>query len=304
MTRHYKVTLASLALFFSAFASATAATTPPKVVFIGDWITYNWGNAFAANPNWINQGSPNYESGNSGETAARFQANVVSLHPAIVHIMVGIADEEEDVGDALSALTTPNFLANLNTMVQEAKAANIQVILGMEPSGVSPENAVIAAYGAANYIPVVSYEGVQMPTNVDLYSGEAYFPTASGYSQMTQIAENVISTMNLTLKGGYLQNRQLANGSGAAETNVNTVVPGLVIQFTPMGEYSDGSVHPVLNTNLQGASGSWTSSNPLVMYISPTGLANVLTPGTTIIRYTALNGMAFSEWIMCVVPGM
>jgi hypothetical protein len=30
---------------------------PPKVVFIGDYITYYWDSAFAANPNWINKGS-------------------------------------------------------------------------------------------------------------------------------------------------------------------------------------------------------------------------------------------------------
>jgi hypothetical protein len=31
---------------------------PPKVVFIGDWVPYNWASAFAANPNWVNQGTP------------------------------------------------------------------------------------------------------------------------------------------------------------------------------------------------------------------------------------------------------
>jgi hypothetical protein len=315
MTKHSKRTLAAFALLLSAMmpvvSNAQAApkfvrprtpnTPAPKVVFIGDWITYNWTTAFAANPNWINQGSPDFFDGNSGATAARFQADVVGLHPSIVHIMVGVVDEAQE-DDALMALTTPDFLNNLNTMVQEAKAANIQVILGMEPSGVSQENAVIAAYGAANNIPVINYDAVQM-ASADIYQGEAYVPTASGYATMTQLAEVAIATVNLTLKGGYLQNEQLANGNGAAETNVNTVVPGVTIQFTPMGEYSDGSLQPVLNTNLQGASGTWTSSNPLVMYVSPTGLAWPLTPGTSTIRYTALNGVAFSEWVMYVTPG-
>jgi len=316
MTKHSKRTLAAFALLLSAMmpvvSNAQAApkfvrprtpneTPAPKVVFIGDWITYNWTTAFAANPNWINQGSPDFFDGNSGATAARFQADVVGLHPSIVHIMVGVVDEAQE-DDALMALTTPDFLNNLNTMVQEAKAANIQVILGMEPSGVSQENAVIAAYGAANNIPVINYDAVQM-ASADIYQGEAYVPTASGYATMTQLAEVAIATVNLTLKGGYLQNEQLASGNGAAETNVNTVVPGVTIQFTPMGEYSDGSLQPVLNTNLQGASGTWTSSNPLVMYVSPTGLAWPLTPGTSTVRYTALNGVAFSEWVMYVTPG-
>jgi hypothetical protein len=316
MTKHPQRTLAALALLLSSLMPVisnaqtasklvrpptTNAAPAPKVVFIGDWITYNWTSAFAANPNWINQGSPDFFDGNSGATAARFQADVVSLHPAIVHIMVGVVDEAQE-DDALMALTTPDLLSNLNTMVQEAKAANIQVILGMEPSGVSQENAVIAAYGAANKIPVVNYDAAQM-ASTDIYQGEAYVPTTSGYATMTQLAEVAIATLNLTLKGGYLQNEQLANGNGAAETNVNTVVPGVTIQFTPNGDYSDGSVHPVLNTNLKGASGTWTSSNPLVMYISPTGLAWPLSPGTSTIRYTAPNGVAFSEWVMYVTPG-
>ena len=41
-------------------------------------------------------------------------------------------------------------------------------------------------------------------------------------------------------------------------------------------------------------------SNPLVMYIGPTGRAWALSPGTAIIKYTAPNGIQFSEWIMYI----
>jgi hypothetical protein len=51
-----------LALFLSALFSAPAATTPPKVVFAGDSVTYGWTSVFAANPNWINQGAPGSRS--------------------------------------------------------------------------------------------------------------------------------------------------------------------------------------------------------------------------------------------------
>jgi hypothetical protein len=98
MTRHYKLTAAFLALFLSAFFSASAATSAPRVVFIGDQITYGWTSAFAANANWINQGVPvvGYPSaGDSGSTLQRFQADVIDLHPAIVHIMIGSADADE-----------------------------------------------------------------------------------------------------------------------------------------------------------------------------------------------------------------
>jgi hypothetical protein len=74
MTKHFK--LALLALVLSAFASAKAATTaPPKVVFVGDYITYQWASAFAANPNWINLGNPEaIWLGSSEQILGGFQA--------------------------------------------------------------------------------------------------------------------------------------------------------------------------------------------------------------------------------------
>src|SRR5271155_5247982 len=165
MTRHDKVTVLFLTLFFSALFSASAATPSPKVVFIGDWVTYSWAGAFAANPTWINQGAPGQGllgNGNSGDTLARFQADVVNLHPAIVHIMIGSSDADED-DDAMYRLTFSNFLSNLDAMVKEAKAANIQVILGIEPQNfvfsgpVGPINSIITSYGRTNKIPVINY---------------------------------------------------------------------------------------------------------------------------------------------------
>jgi hypothetical protein len=116
-------------------AIANAAATPPKVVFIGDQFTYGWGTTPGAFPsNWVNQGwvntSPNpdcymnCEGGTSESTAQRFQADVINLHPNIVHIMVGSDDADSD--DAPSVpYVYPNFLNALETMVKQAKAANI-----------------------------------------------------------------------------------------------------------------------------------------------------------------------------------
>ena len=133
MKNLYRFTIATLVLFLSALVPATAATTPPKVVFIGDWVTYYWTSGFAANPNWINQGDQGvYGDGNSASILSRFQADVVSLHPAIVHIMMG-ADDATTTDDGSYQLAIPTFLSSLDAMVKEAKAANIKVILGIEP---------------------------------------------------------------------------------------------------------------------------------------------------------------------------
>jgi hypothetical protein len=99
----------------------------PKVVFIGDYITYQWASAFAANPNWINQGIPDplyLESTNVMAYAmlASFQANVVSLHPAVVHIMIGLPDAVSS-HDPTYAGVVPGFLSSLTAIVNEAKAA-------------------------------------------------------------------------------------------------------------------------------------------------------------------------------------
>lgn len=330
MTKHYKVALAALLL--SAFVSAIAATTPPKVVFIGDWITYGWASAFAANPNWINQGAPGeglLGKGDSSGTLARFQSDVVNRHPEIVHIMIGSSDADED-HDANFQLTLPSFLSNLDAMVKEAKAANIKVILGVEPSSLSFEssileqlNSVIASYGTANNIPVINYEGAlcgyvcsgsgtavgyswTSKNSLLVTSAEngGLIPSATGYTVMTRMAEATIKTMNLTLKEGWLQNVQQFNGNedSGATPDVNTVQPGAVLQFAPTGLYSDGSRQVLLNTNLQGSNGAWTSSDPLVMYVNQSGMTWAISQGTAIIRYRSPNGIKFSEWIMYVKP--
>ena len=340
MTNHYKVTVAFLALFLSAFFSGSAATAP-KVVFIGDEITYGWTSAFAANSNWINKGYPSLypfggDPASSGGVLARFQSDVVSLHPAIVHIMIGAADASV-VYDSDYQFYIPWFLANLDAMVKEAKAANIKVVLGMEAQNfefagnLEPINAVIAAYGAANNIPVVNYGDalcgcigsinpggvgygnwsgagpnlVQPPPFlVPTAPGDTTFiPSAAGYALMTQMAENAIAALSLTIKSGYLQNVQQDNANEGTEgltANVNTVGPNSVIQFTPQGLYSDGIVRPLLNSTFAGSSGTWASSNPLVMYVNQKGLAWALTPGTAAITYTSPTGVRFNEWVMYV----
>ena len=312
MTKQSKLTLATLALLLSALVPlvANAQLAPnyhrlqpaPKVVFIGDYITYEWASAFAANPNWINQGDSVPFGGDSASLLARFQSDVVSLHPAIVHIMVGAFDAEF-VSDESALFDFPYFLSNLDAMVKEAKAANIKVILGTSPpasiidsSYLVQINAAIAAYGAANNIPVIDYvdalcgcaslstnafllftaNGSMVPSVAiqEVPDGYGVLPSTKGYALMTQLAETAVATVNLTLKSGWLQDveqpNETLNGSGV---NVNTVSPPASVQFTPIGFYSDGSQHPLLNTNVQDATGTWTSSNPVVMNVNQHGLA-------------------------------
>ena len=338
MSKRYKLKVAFLATFLSAFFSAAAATAPPKVVFIGDQFTYMWGTTppFAANPNWINKGwawTPVANcflicsAGTSESTAARFQSDVVSQHPAIVHIMVGADDLASD-DDAVQAAggIAPGFKTSLQEMVNVAKAANIKVILGIEPLAWASEeppyplqlNAIVAAYGAQNNIPVINY-GDALCQCVSSIGGPAYGagydnpssgsgPTVAGYALMTQMAEvAILNTLRQMPGGGYLQNIELSNHPlniaippSPLLANVNTVGPGFQLQFTPYGWYNNGLVEPFVNSTYVGSSGTWASSNPLVMYVSQTGVAWALSPGTAAITYTSPSGVKFNEWIMYV----
>jgi uncharacterized protein YjdB len=79
---------------------------------------------------------------------------------------------------------------------------------------------------------------------------------------------------------------------------------GVTVNFTPIATYSNGLKEQVMyNTNIIGANGTWTSSNPLVGYVTQSGRFWAISQGTAIVHYTAPNGVGFSEWIMYVTQG-
>jgi len=119
---------AGLCRYRAANASARPASTPNRVVFMGDSITENWGLADAA---FFEKGKVN--RGISGQTSAqmlvRFRADVVALHPKIVHVLAGTNDVAGNTGP----LTAEDFENNIMSMVEIAKANGIDVILGSIP---------------------------------------------------------------------------------------------------------------------------------------------------------------------------
>jgi lysophospholipase L1-like esterase len=336
MTKYSQWTVV-LAMLLSALlpvAASAATPAPPRVVFIGDQFTYMWGltSTFAANkPNWINKGFSTCGTGCQGETsestAARFQADVVSQHPAIVHIMIGVDDLAYDDDATMVIGITSGFTTSLQQMVTMAKAANIKVILGLEPLqwaypyAIPPDPqqliAIVAAYGASNNIPVVNY-GDALCECVGSISGPAYGagynlpspggPTPAGYALMSQMAEvAILNTLGQQPGGGYLQNIELSDQPlniaippAPLQSNVNTVGLGFQLHFTPYGWYSNGLVEPFVNSTYVGSSGTWTSSNPLVMYVNQTGVAWALSVGKANITYTSPTGVRFNLWTMTV----
>ena len=246
-------------LFLSACFSAFAATpAPPKVVFLGDQVTLGWTSAFAANPNWINKGVAvsGWESNGTMDAGlARFQSDVVALKPAIVHIMFGM-DDAEILSPTSSEFYGPSVLSDAQAMVAEAKAANIQVVFGLEPSALTQYKQIITMYAAQNNIPVINYGDALCQCNA-FTSGSSYYqgagtngylmpdpndgagllPTAAGYAIMTPMAEAIINTLGQKVQGGYLQNISYWQGT---YTNVNELTLFHEAQFTPYGYYSGG----------------------------------------------------------------
>jgi lysophospholipase L1-like esterase len=99
---------------------AKPASDPPSVVFIGDSITAIWGGGqegpqFAEHPNWIDQGIGGQTS---NQVLARFQADVVDLHPEMVHILIGTNDVYPGWTLVPSGANAIDSAANVEAMVE------------------------------------------------------------------------------------------------------------------------------------------------------------------------------------------
>jgi hypothetical protein len=325
MTRRTRHLLFFWFLLFLAAGISQATSKPPKVVFIGDAITYYWGSGFAANPNWLNRGSNGPPNQNQAyQILARFPSTVVSLHPAMVHILAGSADVAL-ANDATFTTTVESVQSSIMGMVTEAQNANIQVILGTIPpqlattgSSFAPVfqpvlilqiNAWIEGFGAANHIPVVNYHdalclcvGSTTPTlsATSMLTPSGTLPSASGYDAMTALAENAIATYGLPLNGGSLGNVARPFQQHTSQTNATRVPQGSTVQFSAYGIFGHSVPAAMLNTDFAGHNGTWASSNPTVMYVGYDGVAFAASPGTATITYTAPQGISFAPWTMTV----
>jgi lysophospholipase L1-like esterase len=125
-------------------------SAPPSVVFIGDSISVIWGSGqegpeFAEHPNWIDKG---VSGQTSSQVLARFQTDVIDLHPQIVHILVGTNDVypgwtlEPTKGSIGNGIDSP---ADVEAMVQMAQANFVHVILAtIPPWGCDAANCALA----------------------------------------------------------------------------------------------------------------------------------------------------------------
>ena len=178
---------------------------PPHVVFIGDSITEGW---IHADPDFFAHG--NLDRGISGQTSpqllVRFYQDVVALHPAIVHIMIGTNDIAGNTGP-----TSPEAYQNaVRAMVDIAKANHITVILGAIPPTVTfgwqpavkpgpwvaQLNLWLKDYAAEQHLIFADYHTALAGPAGELpaeFGPDGVHPNPAGYAVMRGVAERAIA---------------------------------------------------------------------------------------------------------------
>lgn len=194
-----------LAKYREANAALVPAPKHPRIVFMGDSITENWVNL--AGDFFTGE---RIGRGISGQTTpqmvARFRADVIDLHPAVVQIMAGTNDIAGNTGP----MTPQETQDNIRSMVDLAHAHGIRVILASVPPAdmfpwkpgletankIVTMNAWLKAYAARSGCVYADYwsalkqaDGLGMR---DGLSSDHVHPTKAGYAVMEPIAEAAI----------------------------------------------------------------------------------------------------------------
>jgi lysophospholipase L1-like esterase len=199
---------AGLCRFRAANDDAVTATERPRVVFMGDSITENWG---MGDPELFQHGVLN--RGISGQTTpqmlVRFRSDVIALEPRAVHILAGTNDVAGNTGPN----RPQDFKNNIMSMAELARAHGIHVILGSIPPAagfnwrpqVNPVplirelNQWLREYASQNGFDYVDYYSVLARPNGELkpeLSNDGVHPNRSGYRLMRKLMEPKISSGN------------------------------------------------------------------------------------------------------------
>jgi len=208
------VTLAPTAVAFADLAHyaaanralAAAARGAPRVVFLGDSITQAWGELqhdYFARTDRINRGISGQAT---PQMLLRFRADVVALHPAVVHILAGTNDIAGNVGPMDLGVTEEN----ISSMVDLAQANRIAVVLGSVlpatdypwRSGQEPGPKILALndwlkrYASERHLVFVDYYSALTDGALGIrrtFAPDGVHPSLAGYEVMLPLAETGIS---------------------------------------------------------------------------------------------------------------
>lgn len=187
---------------FGRYEAENKTALKGAVVFMGNSITRNWVEyrpEFFKENNYIGRGI-------GGQTSAqmlvRFRRDVIDLKPATVVILAGTNDIAQNNG----YISLENVLGNIMSMVELAKANNIQVVLcsvlpaaefgwrkELKPANdILQLNQMIKYYADQNKIPYVDYHTALKDENNGLpkkYAGDGVHPNVDAYKIMEELVQ-------------------------------------------------------------------------------------------------------------------
>ena len=178
------------------------------IVFMGNSITQFWK---PTRPEFFDK-NPYLDRGISGQTTSqmllRFRQDVIDLQPKAVVILAGINDIAENTGP----IKVENIFGNIVSMVELAKANDIEVILcSVLPAAAFPWNAkidpkqkivqlnnLLSAYAKKQDISYVNYYDAMVMEDLSLnpeYAEDGVHPNKKGYSVMEPLVEQAIQQL-------------------------------------------------------------------------------------------------------------
>jgi lysophospholipase L1-like esterase len=179
----------------------------PRVVLLGDSITQYWlrerPGFFAAN-GYVDRG---ISGQTSPQMVLRFHQDVVALKPAVVMILAGTNDIAQNTGP----ITDEEVIANLEAMVEMARAHRIKVVIGSVPPAttffwrpdVQPAphvmalNEKIKAWAKMEDLTYADFwSAMALPdgTMNPQLANDTVHPNLAGYTVMEPIATSAIAT--------------------------------------------------------------------------------------------------------------
>jgi hypothetical protein len=265
------------------------------------------------------------------------QAIIASGQKPIIHLMVGESNSELVAENYDHAAVMAVFGQEFDEIITTAQQAKLKIIVGTITYGdVADLNKWIFFYCAAHNIPVVNYDfalnsgtgfaasghagGTSYMPNPNPYpmapvywAGQVEIPdsfpyetlTPQGWDLMTDMAQTaIIQVEGYKLKSGYLQTVGWSAGNGSSPStstaNANFINTGGTVQFTPYGQYTDGSTHIMNNADVYGHLGLWTTTVPKTLFVDPNGVGTGLDLGTSTVKFTTPAGVTINAWGMTV----
>jgi len=211
--------LANLKFYRDQDAAVIASADPrPRVVLMGDSITYHWEAELRPAPQGLNVINRGIAGQNTDQMLLRFENDVVALHPRAVVILAGTNDARVYVGapaDARAAVVA-RITRNIRAMADIADGQRVKVVIAAippcrncaalqrDPATIVAVNDQLRQFAAERGYPFVDYYAAlagpdgQLPAAM---TRDGLHPLPAGYALMWQRLDSALASLALDRKG-------------------------------------------------------------------------------------------------------